>query len=94
MIQTAASSPLHTKSSTANKAPDDAESRHIFVARPLVLTMTNFLGVQDTVTFDFGGLPRGSLALVVGHNGAGKSTILEAIAWCHWAVREGWARRK
>ncbi|KUI62358.1 Nuclease SbcCD subunit C [Cytospora mali] len=92
MIATTPSCP-HTKSLTTKSAPDDAVARHIFVAQPLRLTMTNFLGVQDTVTFDFGGLPRGSLALVVGCNGAGKSTILEAMTWCQFGrcVRGGLA---
>lgn len=92
MISTTPSRP-HTKSSATKEAPENAEARHIFVAQPRVLNMTNFLGVQDTVTFDFGGLPRGSLAFVVGRNGAGKSTILEAMTWCQFGrcVRGGLA---
>ncbi|ROV87237.1 hypothetical protein VMCG_10762 [Cytospora schulzeri] len=94
MIQPSESWPPHIKPPEITKeSPDDAVARHIFVAQPLVLTMTNFLGVQDTVTFDFGDLPRGGLALLVGRNGSGKSTILEAMTWCQFGrcVRGGLA---
>ncbi|KAK7742262.1 hypothetical protein SLS53_004405 [Cytospora paraplurivora] len=92
IIQATVSCSALTKSSTT-KDTDGAEARHIFVAQPLVLTMTNFLGVQDTVTFNFSDLPHGCLALVVGRNGAGKSTILEAMTWCQFGlcVRSGLA---
>lgn len=93
IIQATVSSSARTKSSTTEDTPNDAEVRHIFVAQPLVLTMTNFLGVQDAVTFKFCDLPHGCLALVVGRNGAGKSTILEAMTWCQFGrcVRSGLA---
>ncbi|ROV89363.1 hypothetical protein VPNG_10120 [Cytospora leucostoma] len=93
IIQATVSCSALTKSSTTKDTPNNAEARHIFVAQPLILTMTNFLGVQDTVKFNFIDLPHGCLALVVGRNGAGKSTILEAMTWCQFGrcVRTGLA---
>ena len=59
-------------------------STHVFVAEPRTLTITNFLGVQNTITIDFQqDLPRG-LAFLVGDNGSGKSTLVEATAWCQF----------
>lgn len=45
------------------------------------ITVTNFMGIQGTVTFDLGVMGTG-VWIVSGQNGAGKSTILEAITWC------------
>ncbi len=47
---------------------------------PLRLTLTNFLSYRQA-TLDFGGL---HVACVCGANGAGKSSLLEAIAWAVW----------
>jgi DNA repair exonuclease SbcCD ATPase subunit len=64
-----------------------------FVAEPRTLTITNFLGVQGTITIDFQqDLPRG-LTFLVGDNGSGKSTLIEAIVWCQFGrcIRSGLA---
>jgi DNA repair protein SbcC/Rad50 len=47
---------------------------------PKLLTLKNFLSYRE-VTLDFRGL---HVACVCGSNGAGKSSLLEAIAWCIW----------
>ncbi|KAL6880756.1 P-loop containing nucleoside triphosphate hydrolase protein [Trichoderma novae-zelandiae] len=66
-------------------ATEPAEaSGHVFVAEPRRLTITNFLGVQGTISIDLqADLPRG-LTLVVGDNGSGKSTLVEAMVWCQF----------
>ncbi|KAF4440346.1 hypothetical protein F53441_12294 [Fusarium austroafricanum] len=66
-------------------------STHVFVAEPRALVITNFLGVQNTITIDFQrDLPRG-LIFLVGDNGSGKSTLIEAMAWCQFGqcIRSG-----
>lgn len=68
-------------------------STHVFVAEPRKLTITNFLGVQTTITIDFRqDLPRG-LTFLVGDNGSGKSTLVEAMVWCQFGrcIRSGLA---
>lgn len=47
---------------------------------PLKLTLKNFLSYREA-TLDFGGL---HVACICGANGAGKSSLLEAIAWAVW----------
>ncbi|MEB3210173.1 MAG: AAA family ATPase, partial [Leptolyngbyaceae bacterium] len=47
---------------------------------PVQLRLKNFLSYRDA-TLDFGGL---HVACVCGANGAGKSSLLEAIAWVVW----------
>ncbi|MEM7555020.1 MAG: exonuclease subunit SbcC [Cyanobacteria bacterium P01_A01_bin.84] len=47
---------------------------------PLLLTLKNFLSYRDA-TLDFRGL---HTACVCGSNGAGKSSLLEAITWAIW----------
>ncbi|MEM9092089.1 MAG: SMC family ATPase [Cyanobacteria bacterium P01_F01_bin.53] len=47
---------------------------------PKQLTLKNFLSYRE-VTLNFDGL---HVACVCGANGAGKSSLLEAIAWCVW----------
>ncbi|MGG6296155.1 AAA family ATPase [Leptolyngbya sp. AN02str] len=47
---------------------------------PLQLTLKNFLSYRDA-TIDFRGL---HVACICGVNGAGKSSLLEAIAWALW----------
>ncbi|RBR08932.1 uncharacterized protein FIESC28_10112 [Fusarium coffeatum] len=69
------------------------EFTNIFVAEPRRLTVTNFLGIQDTITIDFQrDVPRG-LTLLVGDNGSGKSTLIEAVVWCQFGqcIRNGLA---
>ncbi|KAK4080924.1 hypothetical protein Trihar35433_2029 [Trichoderma harzianum] len=76
-----------TKTATEVAGP----STHVFVAEPRKLTITNFLGVQGTITIDFRkDLPRG-LAFLVGNNGSGKSTLVEAMVWCQFGrcIRSG-----
>ncbi|KAL8300488.1 hypothetical protein RB593_010034 [Gaeumannomyces tritici] len=68
-------------------------SSDVFVAKPQSLTIKNFLGVQGVLTIDFKrGLPRG-LVFLVGDNGSGKSTIVEAMVWCQFGrcIRSGLA---
>ncbi|RSL47923.1 hypothetical protein CEP54_013169 [Fusarium duplospermum] len=68
-------------------------STHVFVAEPRTLTITNFLGAQNTINIDFRqDLPRG-LTFLVGDNGSGKSTLVEAMAWCQFGrcIRGGLA---
>ncbi len=45
---------------------------------PLSLTIAGFLSYQDPVEIDFSGI---DLVCITGDNGAGKSTILDAITW-------------
>lgn len=45
---------------------------------PLTLTISGFLSYRDPVDIDFSSF---SLACIAGHNGAGKSSILDAITW-------------
>ncbi|KAK4070996.1 uncharacterized protein Triagg1_6363 [Trichoderma aggressivum f. europaeum] len=76
-----------TKTATELAGP----STHVFVAEPRTLTITNFLGVQGTITVDFRrNLPRG-LTFLVGDNGSGKSTLVEAMVWCQFGqcIRSG-----
>ncbi|KAI0473021.1 P-loop containing nucleoside triphosphate hydrolase protein [Xylariaceae sp. FL0804] len=77
---------LDSAGSTLNQASGQVAkvARHVFVARPRSLTIRNFLGVQESLTVEFGkGLPPG-LNFIVGANGAGKSTLFEAIVWCQF----------
>jgi DNA repair protein SbcC/Rad50 len=45
---------------------------------PLTLSLTGFLSYRDLVEIDF---TRFDLACISGHNGAGKSSLLDAITW-------------
>ena len=45
---------------------------------PIRLELTNFLSYRETTVLDFDGL---DLACIAGHNGAGKSSLLDAITW-------------
>ncbi|KAL7806883.1 P-loop containing nucleoside triphosphate hydrolase protein [Trichoderma gracile] len=68
-------------------------SSHVFIAEPRRLTITNFLGIQSTITIDFQeDLSRG-LTLLIGDNGSGKSTLIEAMVWCQFGrcIRSGLA---
>lgn len=76
-------------SSTATEQVES--SGHVFIAEPRRLTITNFLGVQGTITIDFQqDLSRG-LTLLMGDNGSGKSTLVEAMVWCQFGqcIRSG-----
>ncbi len=52
----------------------------VFDADIKTITIQNFLGVQGRIVIPFGGMEDG-VWFIDGANGAGKSTILEAIAW-------------
>ena len=54
---------------------------------PVSLKISNFLSYHDPVTLDFTGF---DLACISGSNGAGKSSLLDAITWALF----GQARRK
>lgn len=73
-----AASLVGTTTSINLKAPN------VFNARPCSLTITNFLGIQSTVHLQFGTDIEEGLTFLVGENGAGKSTIVEAIVWCQF----------
>ena len=45
---------------------------------PLQLTLSGFLSYRDRVELDFTGF---DLACIAGSNGAGKSSLLDAITW-------------
>ena len=45
---------------------------------PLHLTLSGFLSYRDQVELDFSGF---DLACIAGSNGAGKSSLLDAITW-------------
>ncbi|KAK7998362.1 hypothetical protein PG989_006402 [Apiospora arundinis] len=68
----------------------EPETSRIFVAKLHSVSVTNFLGVRETLAINFHDLPR-SLTFITGANGSGKSTILEAIVWCQFGrcVRAG-----
>ncbi|KAK7972423.1 P-loop containing nucleoside triphosphate hydrolase protein [Apiospora saccharicola] len=68
----------------------EPETSRIFVAKLHSLSLTNFLGVRETLAINFHDLPQ-SLTFITGANGSGKSTILEAITWCQFGrcVRAG-----
>ncbi|MFZ5884361.1 MAG: AAA family ATPase [Chloroflexota bacterium] len=53
---------------------------------PLQLRITGFLSYRDTVELDFGPI---ALACISGHNGAGKSSLLDAITWCLFGEARG-----
>ncbi len=46
---------------------------------PLQLTLSGFLSYRDRAELDFRGF---DLACIAGSNGAGKSSLLDAITWC------------
>ncbi|KAI0883751.1 P-loop containing nucleoside triphosphate hydrolase protein [Annulohypoxylon maeteangense] len=68
----------------ANDALQTSKAETIFVADPVSIEITNFLGVQGTLSLDFKQHFQPGINLIVGHNGAGKSTIIEAIVWCQF----------
>ncbi len=48
---------------------------------PILLKLHNFMAYQQEVTLDFQGI---RLAALTGENGAGKSSLLDAITWALW----------
>ncbi|KAK7756803.1 hypothetical protein SLS62_001248 [Diatrype stigma] len=75
----------------SNDAPHAATATNIFESQPVAVEITNFLGVQGTLRLDFERHFQPGLNFIVGHNGAGKSTVIEAIVWCQFGqcIREG-----
>ncbi|KAI1080798.1 P-loop containing nucleoside triphosphate hydrolase protein [Whalleya microplaca] len=75
----------------ANDALRASTAETIFAADPISIEITNFLGVQGTLSLDFKVHFQPGINLIVGHNGAGKSTLIEAIVWCQFGqcIREG-----
>lgn len=55
----------------------------VFVADIHKITIKNFLGVQGTLELVMSQLSDG-IWIIQGNNGAGKSTIIEAISWCQF----------
>ena len=53
---------------------------------PLHLRITGFLSYRDSVELDFNGF---DLACISGHNGAGKSSLLDAITWTLFGEARG-----
>ncbi len=48
---------------------------------PITLKLRNFMAYQDEVSLDFQGV---RLAALTGENGAGKSSLLDAVTWALW----------
>ncbi|RYP15285.1 hypothetical protein DL765_005809 [Monosporascus sp. GIB2] len=71
--------------------PGPGMARNIFAAHPVSIEITNFLSVQGTLMLDFKLQFQPGINFIVGHNGAGKSTIIEAITWCQFGqcIRSG-----
>src|SRR5512140_2785400 len=79
---------------TRHKASDEAAHRRpvkrhgiISIMIPLHLRISGFLSYHEPVDLDFTGF---DLACISGHNGAGKSSLLDAITWALF----GQARRR
>src|SRR5512140_1725770 len=75
---------------TRHKASDEAAHRRpvkrhgiISIMIPLHLRIAGFLSYREPVDLDFTGF---DLACISGHNGAGKSSLLDAITWALFGV--------
>lgn len=75
----------------SSDAPNAAMAQTIFAAHPVSVEITNFLGVQGTLNLEFKKHFVPGVNFIVGHNGAGKSTIIEAMVWCQFGqcIRDG-----
>ncbi|KAI1363332.1 P-loop containing nucleoside triphosphate hydrolase protein [Xylaria arbuscula] len=82
---------LDPSHSIASRDDSQNPTKRVFVARPRSVKISNFLGIQDEYTIDFDGDLGKGLSFVVGSNGSGKSTIIEAIVWCQFGrcIRKG-----
>ncbi|KAI1480303.1 P-loop containing nucleoside triphosphate hydrolase protein [Daldinia eschscholtzii] len=67
------------------------ESSRIFSAQPVSIEITNFLGVQGSLQLQFERHFQPGMNFIVGKNGSGKSTIIEAIVWSQFGqcIRDG-----
>ncbi|KAI1660655.1 P-loop containing nucleoside triphosphate hydrolase protein [Daldinia decipiens] len=76
--------------STSLAVPTNEPAR-IFIARPISIEITNFLGVQGSLELQFERHFRPGMNFIIGKNGAGKTTIIEAIVWCQFGqcIRDG-----
>ncbi|KAI1802666.1 P-loop containing nucleoside triphosphate hydrolase protein [Daldinia bambusicola] len=76
--------------STSIAVPSNESSR-IFSAQPVSIEITNFLGVQGTLQLQFQRHFQLGMNFIVGKNGSGKSTIIEAIVWSQFGqcIRDG-----
>ncbi|KAI0849006.1 P-loop containing nucleoside triphosphate hydrolase protein [Daldinia vernicosa] len=77
-------------SSTSLAVPTNESSR-IFIAHPIAIEITNFLGVQGSLKLQFERHFQPGMNFIIGKNGAGKTTIIEAIVWCQFGqcIRDG-----
>jgi DNA repair protein SbcC/Rad50 len=53
---------------------------------PIHLRISGFLSYRDAVELDFSSI---ELACISGHNGAGKSSLLDAVTWCLFGEARG-----
>lgn len=76
--------------STSLAVPSN-ESPRIFIAHPIAIEITNFLGVQGSLELQFERHFQPGMNFIIGKNGAGKTTIIEAIVWCQFGqcIRDG-----
>ncbi|KAI0135935.1 P-loop containing nucleoside triphosphate hydrolase protein [Daldinia grandis] len=67
------------------------EAQHIFIAHPVAIEITNFLGVQGSLSIQFERHFQPGMNFILGKNGAGKTTIIEAIVWSQFGqcIRDG-----
>ncbi|KAI1452138.1 P-loop containing nucleoside triphosphate hydrolase protein [Annulohypoxylon moriforme] len=77
-------SPQSTPFITQQNGLRASTTETIFTADPIAIEITNFLGIQGTLNLDFKRHFRPGINFIAGHNGAGKSTIIEAIVWCQF----------
>ncbi|HXD11697.1 MAG TPA: SMC family ATPase, partial [Anaerolineales bacterium] len=59
---------------------------HHYIMIPLQLHISGFLSYRDPVDLDFNGI---DLACISGHNGAGKSSLLDAMTWSLFGEARG-----
>jgi DNA repair exonuclease SbcCD ATPase subunit len=81
LSQTLSNELLNSNTTTSNTfASPSINDGSIFCAALKHLEMENFLGIQGTITIPFNEMEDG-VWFIEGVNGAGKSTILEALSW-------------
>ncbi|RYP56081.1 hypothetical protein DL771_012144 [Monosporascus sp. 5C6A] len=77
-------SPQSTPFVPSTDTPGAGMAQSIFAAHPVSIEIANFLSVQGTLRLDFKLHFQPGINFIVGHNGAGKSTIIEAVTWCQF----------